>query len=110
MLFKFIKLGNSTTTSSLLLFHIVTTVFSYSEFGSSKLGEFLFFATGLESLPPMGLEEKITIRYREDNSPHFFAETCTVELKVPTVHEEYGKFYNSFLEACVHSESGFGCM
>ena len=54
------------------------------------------FATGLSALPPMGLDEKITIYYREDTCPHFFAEPCTMELKVPTVHDQYSKFYNSF--------------
>ena len=68
------------------------------------------FATGLGALPPLGLDEKITIYYREDTCPHFFAETCTMELKVPTVHDQYSKFYNSFLEACMHSAAGFGCM
>ena len=43
------------------------------------------FATGLGALPSLGLDEKITIYYREDTCPHFFAETCTMELKVPTV-------------------------
>jgi len=68
------------------------------------------FATGLGTLPPLGLDEKITIYYREDTCPHFFAETCTMELKVPTVYNQYSKFYNSFLEACMHSVAGFGCM
>ena len=60
------------------------------------------FATGLGALPPLGLDEKITIYYREDTCPHFFAEKCTMELKVPTVHDQYSKFYNSFLEACIN--------
>jgi len=46
------------------------------------------FATGLGALPPLGQDEKITIYYREDTCPHFFAETCTMELKVPTVHDQ----------------------
>ena len=65
------------------------------------------FATGLGALPPLGLDEKITIYYREDTCPNFFAE---MELKVRTVHDQYSKFYNSFLEACMHSVAGFGCM
>lgn len=83
--------------------------FLSTEFGSSKLVEFLMFTTGLRALPPLGLDEKITICYREDDSPYFFAETCTMELKVPIVHDQYSKFHNSFLEACMHSVAGFSC-
>ena len=68
------------------------------------------FATGRMAVPPLGLDEKITITYREDDSPYFFAETCLMQLKVPIVHEQYTKFYSSFLEACLHSAAGFGCV
>lgn len=67
------------------------------------------FATDLSAVPPLGLDDKITITYRPDDCPYFFAETCTMELKVSTVHTDYGMFYTSLLEACQHSTAGFHC-
>lgn len=61
--------------------------------------------TGLNRIPPLGLERKIEVEI-DDYVSSFFAETCSFLLRVPTVHETFDLFMFKLLEA-VENSTGF---
>ena len=74
----------------------------------TDLHHFLQFLTGLDKIPPLGLETHLTITYKEDTSKTLHAETCAYNLMVPTVHDTYEEFQHYFLLACRDAYVGFG--
>lgn len=68
--------------------------------GAKGLKKFLTFLTGLEEVPPLGFSKKIEVRYLKDRTQTLYAETCTMVLKLPTVHTEYSLFKGQFMLAC----------
>ena len=69
-----------------------TWFLEYVEQPSTNLPSLLAFATGLKSLPPMGLKNKITLEYLPCND-HFAlpgAQACFGVVKLPTVLFEAG--------------------
>lgn len=77
--------------------------------GAKGLKKFLTFLTGLEEVPPLGFSKKIEIRYLKDRTQTLYAETCTMVLKLPTVHTEYSLFQAQFMLACNEGSLGFAC-
>lgn len=69
--------------------------------------KFLHYMTSLDRIPPLGLPHSIDVEF--EDSENFFAETCTLVLRVPKVHKEFADFKRKFMEACDNS-LGFGCI
>ena len=80
-----------------------------SDMGAKGLKKFLTFLTGLEEVPPLGFSKKIEVRYLKDRTQTLYAETCTMVLKLPTVHTEYSLFKGKFMLACNEGSLGFAC-
>ena len=76
--------------------------------GKEDLKKFLQFMTGLERLSPLGLEMKIHLKYKSDQSKTLNAETCALNLVLPTVHNSQEEFEEYFLLACIQAHVGFG--
>ncbi|XP_067046925.1 uncharacterized protein [Acropora muricata] len=79
------------------------------DMGAKGLKKFLTFLTGLEEVPPLGFSKKIEVRYLKDRTQTLYAETCTMVLKLPTVHTEYSLFKAQFMLACNEGSLGFAC-
>lgn len=79
----------------------------FKEQGSKGMHKFLQYMTSLDRIPPLGLEHSIDLEFYEGEN--FFAETCTLVLRVPTIYDEFDDFKKKFLEACDNS-LGFGCI
>lgn len=63
----------------------------------------LKFCTGLLSVPPLGLEENISISYIAESLPK--AQACFCRLMLPTVHSSFDEFCKAF---CLALEYGAG--
>ncbi|XP_078368279.1 G2/M phase-specific E3 ubiquitin-protein ligase-like [Oculina patagonica] len=81
---------------------------SYSNNSKTDLQHFLHFLTGLQKIPPLGLETNLTITYKEDTSKTLHADVCAYNLNVPTVHDTYEEFQHYFLLTCRVGYVGFG--
>lgn len=57
-------------------------------------------------IPPLGLEKEIELQF-DDSASSFFAETCGLVLRVPTIHDSFQAFMEKLLEA-VENNTGFG--
>lgn len=58
------------------------------------------YATSLDRIPTLGLSRKVEVEFSINRNPAFFAETCSMVLKAPTVHECFEDFQEKFLQAC----------
>ena len=59
----------------------------------------LMYVTARNSVPPLGLEERVELVYKINGSPTFFAETCLLKLQEPAVFDSFKKFYQQFIFA-----------
>ena len=75
-------------------------LFPLSEQGSAGLEKFFRYMTSLDKVPPLGLSRKVEVEFSNNSNQVFFAETCSMVLKVPTVHKSFEDFQEKFLEAC----------
>ena len=91
-----------------ILLHICIHPNSVGEEGEHDLTNILKFMTGLERIPPLGLESPIRLRYKTDDSKTLNAETCTLKLLLPTVHNTQEDFNEYFTIACRQAHTGFG--
>ena len=78
----------------------------FSGEGSNGLKNLLHFMTGCDSIPPLGLSKKIDLEFVDDSNS-FFAETCTLVLRVPKGHTSFESFMEKIMEARLNP-SGFG--
>lgn len=62
--------------------------------------------TSLTTIPPLGMEKKIEVQF-DNYASSFFAETCGLIIRVPTIHEKFESFMEKLLEA-VENSTGFG--
>ena len=76
--------------------HVFIFMFPLSEQGSAGLEKFF----RLDKVPPLGLNRKVEVELSNNSNQVFFAETCSMVLKVPTVHKSFEDFQEKFLEAC----------
>lgn len=57
------------------------------------MSDILVFATGADSEPPLGFPVKPKILFLHDNKSKFpTANTCALQLKLPTLHMQYDDF------------------
>lgn len=56
--------------------------------------------TSLDKVPPLGLSRKVEVEFSNNSNQAFFAETCSMVLKVPTLHGSLEVFQETFLEVC----------
>jgi hypothetical protein len=77
------------------------------EQGSSGLKKLLLYMTSLDRIPPLGMRRKIAVEFVAENRRTFFAETCLLNLQVPTIHCTYHEFKKAFHQAVEHN-TGFG--
>ena len=88
-------------------------VFEYhflAEEGTCGVNKLLQFMTALDAFLPLGLPQKIAVQFIESSrQATFFAETCALVFRVPTVHTNYDDFKLKFKEAC-QNRTGFGCI
>lgn len=75
-------------------------LFPLSEQGNAGLEKFFRYATSLDRIPALGLSRKVEVEFSTNRNPAFFAETCNMVLKVPTVHECFENFQEKFIQAC----------
>lgn len=94
---------NECVSLFLFEFHFKFHFTDQKEVGMKKV---LMFSTGRDSLPPLGLEEKVELEYRGATS--FFAETCLLKLQVPIAHDTFEEFYKQFVLAANLGYKGFG--
>ena len=80
--------------------HVFIFMFPLSEQGSAGLEKFFRYVTSLDKVPPLGLSRKVEVGFSNNSNQAFFAETCSMVLKVPTVHKSFEDFQEKFLEAC----------
>lgn len=80
--------------------HIFIFMFPLSEQGSAGLDKFFRYVTSLDKVPPLGLSRKVEVEFSNNSNQAFFAETCSMVLKVPTVHKSFEDFQEKLLEAC----------
>jgi len=74
--------------------------------GDAGMRKVLHFCTARDSIPPLGLDEKVRLDYKF--SLVFFAETCLLALQVPKLHNTFEEFYQQFLIAVNLGNKGFG--
>ena len=71
----------------------------------------LKFINGLEQVPPLGLPDKITIKFKYfcdcDSQCGRTASTCDPSITFPVHYDTYDAFYQSMSSALVEG-SGFG--
>lgn len=79
----------------------------FTEQGSLGLKKFLHYLTGLDCLPPLGIQQEIDVEYIEGDRVSFFAETCMMNLRVPTTHNSFADF-NKMFQLAVENYAGFG--
>lgn len=72
------------------------SLFLENEEGTCTLEEILCFFTAVDVIPPAGFPIQPCIKFLHDNAcPYPMGNTCSLELHLPTVHEDYEKFkYN----------------
>lgn len=68
------------------------------------------YATARNSIPPLGLEDKVKLEYRCDSSPTFFAKTCVINLQLAVVFNTFDDFYKQFIFTLDYGHRGFGCV
>ena len=62
-----------------------------------NLDSLLRFVTGLSSIPPMGLSNKISFGFIKEAFPK--SQACFCKLQLPTIHSSYDNFRNAFMTA-----------
>ena len=62
-----------------------------------NLNSLLRFITGLSSVPPMGLENKISIGFIEEVFPK--AQACFCKISLPVIHSSFEEFHKAFMTA-----------
>ena len=69
---------------------------------------FILHVSEWNSLPPLGLEERVELVYKIDGSSTFFA--CLLKLQVPLVFDSFHNFYEQVIFAVDYGYRGFGCV
>lgn len=86
-------------------------VISTRENGSIAVSQMLTFISGLEQVPPLGLPDKITIKFKYFSSAHcqcrLTASTCDPSITFPLHYDTYDAFCQSMSSALVEG-CGFG--
>jgi hypothetical protein len=77
-------------------------------FTDDKIGDLLMFCTGCESIPPMGFFEPSKITILENSSSLPNANTCPLELELPSSVKTFEEFRKAMNTALEHQKSGFG--
>jgi hypothetical protein len=89
-------------------------LFFFSVVARDQLGNLLMLESGLCSIPPGGLDQKIQIHFSTEplgasfadhaNGKGFFASTCCMELHIPSFvrYEEMLKAFNAVLPLATH--------
>ena len=75
---------------------------------SNGMQKALMYMTACDSIPPLGMSEKVELVFRDDDSKSFFAEACLLKLKIPTVHNDFESFYQAFMIAIQFGCNGYG--
>ena len=78
-----------------------------SQSREATLEQMLQFCTGLKRIPPMGLKDRITIKFLCD-SPLPMAEACFSIIRLPTVHSDKEAFFNKLDQGILYSINHFG--
>ena len=74
---------------------------------SNGMQKALMYMTALDSIPPLGMSEKVELLFREDDSKSLSAEAYLFKLKIPTVHNDFESFYQAFMIAIQFGCNGF---
>ena len=90
---------------------ILAIFISTGENGSVTVGQMLKFISGLEQVPPLGLPNKITVKFKYFCSDNCrcrpTASTCDPSITFPLHYESYDVFCESMSSALVEG-CGFG--
>ena len=73
----------------------------------ATLEQVLQFCTGLKRIPPMGLKDRITIKFL-CNCPLPMAEACFAIIQLPTIHTDKETFFNKLDQGVLYSINHFG--
>ena len=73
----------------------------------ASLEQILQFCTGLKCVPPMGLKDRIAVKYL-NTSPLPMAEACFSIIQLPTVHTDKGIFFSKMDQGILYSLNHFG--
>ena len=85
-------------TVTVLMYSFLCFLFQNKEVLDWK--SFFRYVTSLDKVPPLDLSRKVEVEFSNNSNQAFFAETCSMVLKVPTVHKSFEDFQEKFLEAC----------
>lgn len=79
--------------------------------GNETLQDMLLFWTGYPSLPP-DVATKLYMKYLGNHPEKVLAEssTCSMELSIPVVHENYSVFKEYLNKSISYGKIGFGKM
>lgn len=73
----------------------------------ASLENILQFCTGLKRVPPMGLRDRIAVKYLL-TSPLPMAEACFCVIQLPTIHEDKTVFFSKLDQGILYSLNHFG--
>ena len=68
----------------------------------------LMYMTARDSLPLLGMSEKVELVFTDDDSKSFFAEACLLKLKILTVHNDFESFCQAYMISIQFGCTGFG--
>ena len=76
---------------------------------NETLEDMVLFWTGCPSLPP-DVTTKLLVKYLENHPSKVLAEssTCTLELSIPVVHNDYSVFKDYLNKSISYGKLGFG--
>ena len=80
--------------------------------GQASLADVLYFCTGLKTVPPMGLAQKISIEFlRYDESEVLpKADACFGIIRVPVVHSNRDNYFKKMDIGILYSSNHYGRM
>ena len=73
----------------------------------ASLQQILLFCTGLKKIPPMGLKERITIKFLTISQLPM-AHACFSVIELPTVHTNKSQFFHKMDQGILYSLNHFG--
>ena len=57
--------------------------------------------TSLDRISPLGLDKNVEVEFLQDENPNFFADTCSLFLRVPTMHKTITQFKEKLMRVII---------
>ena len=86
---------------------ICSSILFFAKGSLCTLSDVCVFFSGANQPPPMGFPEKPTLKLLHDGSPFPTSSTCSLILRLPTLHSTYATFKEAMVLG-IHGNDGFG--